>query len=109
MNWDGVYLVFGSEGLVGYGIGPYESSAVTVIDQDVSAGATPEGLRLGSTVATATETYGARFSFFPESTLGYEFTIRDVDGWPYLSGLANGEAPDSLITYFFAGEVCAAR
>jgi hypothetical protein len=108
--WASAYVVFGSEGLIGYVVGPFQANGATVIDQDLAKGETPEGLRLGATVARATELYGSRFSFFPESTLGDEFVIRDgSDEGDLLSGFTDESDSDSRITHMFAGEVCAAR
>ncbi|MEV7331412.1 hypothetical protein [Micromonospora sp. NPDC093244] len=109
LNWDGVFLVFSADGLVGYLIGPRPADSITPVGKDVQAAATVEGLRLGDSVRKARQVYGARF-VLEENSLGPEFYIaEEQDDWPALMGFSTGLTDADTIKRIGAGDICAVR
>lgn len=95
-----------------YGAGQLSGWAFTSLpDGTTDAPAVPvqtdRGVTLGDTVAALQEAHDEGFQWVPDSTLGTEFYIGS--GFPYLGGLASGEAPEAVVEALWGADSCAAR
>ncbi|WP_433651564.1 hypothetical protein ACQP2C_02905 [Micromonospora zamorensis] len=107
LKWDGVLLVFSSEGLIGYVFGPRAADPIIPVSKDVARAVTADGLHVGDKVKTAREVYGSIF-VLREASLGPEWYL-DEDHDNSLRGFASGLTDADTIVKIGAGDICAVR
>jgi hypothetical protein len=100
MRWDGgLVLLFSAGQLAGWSYSGDGEPAVPV--------QTDAGITAGDTVADLLAAYPENFQWVADSTLGPEFFIGT--GFPYLGGVATGEADTDTVDVLWAGDACVFR
>jgi hypothetical protein len=100
----GLTLYFGGGQLSGWA---YTAPPTGTADPATVPVQTDRGITLGDTVAELQAAHDEGFQWIADSTLGTEFYIGS--GFPYLGGLASGEAPDAVVEALWGADSCAAR
>lgn len=109
LGWDGVMLVFNSEGMAGYLAGPKPKDAISPAGKDLQTASTTEGLQLGGQIKQARTIYGAKF-VLRETSLGPEWFVNGTESdYGLLRGFASGLNENDTVTQIGAGDICAVR